>query len=204
MVGRLRPDATIAVAQADLDAIAARLAAAYPRTNEGRGVLLRELRTAIAGETRPGLVLLLSAAVVVLLVVCANVAGLLLTRALAGTRDLAIRSALGAGRSRLVRGALVESGLIAAAGGLAGLAIAWVASRRIAGLDDSLGIPLHRSDTARSGGHRRGRRRRRPVGAPVRRRAGVARFRARRTGPPRPDRHGDQRSRPRPGGVGHR
>ena len=142
MVGRLRPDTTIAVAQADLGAIAARLATAYPRTNEGRGVLLRELRTAIAGETRPGLVLLLSAAVVVLLVVCANVAGLLLTRALAGTRDLAIRSALGAGRSRLVRGALVESGLIAAAGGLAGLAIAWVASRRIAGLDDSLGIPL--------------------------------------------------------------
>ena len=142
VIGRLRPDTPMAIAQADLGAIAARLAAAYPRTNEGRGVLLRELRTAIVGDTRPGLVLLLSAAVVVLLIVCANVAGLLLTRALAGTRDLAIRSALGAGRSRLIRGALVESGLIAAAGGLAGLAIAWVASRRIAGLDDSLGIPL--------------------------------------------------------------
>jgi predicted permease len=142
VVGRVRPDTTIAIAQADLGAIAARLAVAYPRTNEGRGVLVRELRTAIVGSTRPGLLVLLSAAVVVLLVVCANVAGLLLTRALAATRDLAIRSALGAGRSRLVRGALVESGLLAAVGGLAGLAVAWLASRRIATLDDSLGIPL--------------------------------------------------------------
>jgi len=142
VIGRLRPDTPMAAAQADLGGIAARLATAYPRTNEGRGVLVRDLRTAIVGETRPGLVLLLSAAVVVLLVVCANVAGLLLTRALAGTRDLAIRTALGAGRSRLVRGALVECGLIAAVGSLAGLAVAWVAARRIARLDDSLGIPL--------------------------------------------------------------
>jgi putative ABC transport system permease protein len=142
VIARLRPETTLAVAQTDLTAIASRLAAAYPRTNEGRGVLLRELRASLVGDIRPGLLLLLSAAVVVLLVVCANVAGLLLTRALAGTRDLAIRSALGAARGRLVRGALVESGLLAAVGGVAGLGLAWLAARRIAALDDGLGIPL--------------------------------------------------------------
>ena len=130
------------MAQADLGGIAGRLAAAYPRSNEGRGVQLVELRSSLVGDLRPGLLVLLSAAVVVLLVVCANVAGLLLTRALAGTRDLAIRSALGAARGRLVRGALVESALLATAGGLAGLGVAWLAARRIAAVDDSLAIPL--------------------------------------------------------------
>ncbi len=100
------------------------------------------MRASLVGDLRPGLLVLLSAAVVVLLVVCANVAGLLLTRALAGTRDLAIRSALGAARGRLVRGALVESALLATAGGLAGLGVAWLAARRIAAVDDSLAIPL--------------------------------------------------------------
>ena len=142
VIGRLRPDTTLAMAQADLGGIAGRLAAAYPRTNEGRGVQLVELRSSLVGDLRPGLLVLLSAAVVVLLVVCANVAGLLLTRALAGTRDLAIRSALGAARGRLVRGALVESALLATAGGLAGLGVAWLAARRIAAVDDSLAIPL--------------------------------------------------------------
>jgi predicted permease len=142
VIGRLRPEATAAMAEAELSAIAERLAAAYPRTNEGRGVQVRGLRGSLVGDTRPGLLVLLSAAVVVLLIVCANVAGLLLTRALAATRDLAIRSALGAPRGRLVRAALVESALLAAAGGLAGLGLAWVAARRIAALDDSLGIPL--------------------------------------------------------------
>ena len=141
VIGRLRPESTLAAAQADLDAIAARLAAAHPRTNEGRGVQLQPLRASLVGDTRPGLLLLLSAAVVVLLVVCANVAGLLLTRALARSRDLAIRSALGAARGRLVRAALVETVLIAAAGGATGLGLAWMAARRIAAAD-SLAIPL--------------------------------------------------------------
>ena len=141
VVGRLRPDATLAAAQADLDAIAARLAAAHPRTNEGRGVRLQPLRASLVGDTRPGLLLLLSAAVVVLLVVCANVAGLLLTRALARSRELAIRSALGAARGRLVRAAMVETALIAAAGGATGLGLAWMAASRIAAAD-SLAIPL--------------------------------------------------------------
>ncbi|MGD9902486.1 MAG: ADOP family duplicated permease [Vicinamibacterales bacterium] len=142
VIGRLRPGITAVVAEADLDAIAARLAATYPRTNEGRGVLVRDLRTAIVGETRSGLLLLLAAAVLVLLVVCANVAGLLVTRALAASRDLAIRTALGATRGRLVRAAVVEGGVLAAAGALAGLGLAWAASRRIAALDDALRIPL--------------------------------------------------------------
>ncbi len=141
VIARLRSESTLAAAQADLAAIAARLAAAYPRSNEGRGVLLQPLRASLVGDTRPGLLLLLSAAVVVLLVVCANVAGLLLTRALARSRDLAIRSALGAARGRLVRAALVETALIAAAGGATGLGLAWMAARRIAAAD-GLAIPL--------------------------------------------------------------
>jgi len=142
VIGRLRPGVTTAAAEAELAAIAARLAAAFPRTNEGRSVRVRPLRTAIVGETRTGLLLLLAAAVLVLLVVCANVAGLLLTRALAGSRDQAIRTALGATRGRLARTAVLESGVLAAAGALAGLGLAWAASRRIAALDDALRIPL--------------------------------------------------------------
>ncbi|MGE0359131.1 MAG: ADOP family duplicated permease [Vicinamibacterales bacterium] len=141
VIGRLRADSTLAAARADLDAIANRLAAAYPRTNEGRGVQLLPLRASLVGDVRPGLLLLLSAAMVVLLVVCANVAGLLLTRALARSRELAIRSALGAARGRLVRAALVEAALIAAAGSTAGLGVAWAAARRIAAAD-TLAVPF--------------------------------------------------------------
>lgn len=142
VIGRLGPDASVAAAEADLGAIAARLAAAYPRSNDGRGVRVRSLRTAIVGDAGVGLLLLLTAAVLVLLVVCANVAGLLLTRALGSTRTLAIRAALGASGGRLARGALIESGILATLGGLVGVGLAWAVSRRIATLDDTLRIPL--------------------------------------------------------------
>ncbi|MEZ5290694.1 MAG: ADOP family duplicated permease [Vicinamibacterales bacterium] len=135
VVGRLRGDRTMAEASADLRAIAARLAAAYPRTNDERTVIVTPLRDAIAGGVRASLLMLLAAAGLVLLVVCVNVAGLVLTRALGQTQDLALRAALGAAPWRLVRGALAEAVVLAGAGAVAGAGLAWAAVRGMATLE---------------------------------------------------------------------
>ena len=100
------------------------------------------MRDAMVDDVRPALLVLLGAVGFVMLIVCVNVANLILTRALGRTREMAIRSALGAGRVRLVRGVLVESLVLAGAGGLAGLALAVWGSQAIAALQDGLGIPL--------------------------------------------------------------
>ena len=131
----------MAGAQAELSGIAHRLAAAYPASNAGRDVVVRDLRASLVGDVRPALLMVLIAAGLVLVIVCANVAGLLLTRALARSHDVAVRTALGASRGRLVRAALVESVLLGIAGGGVGLVLAWIGARGIATLDVSLGIP---------------------------------------------------------------
>ncbi len=125
LVGRLKPGLSPQQAEAELQPIAARLAAQYPDTNKGRGLFVRPLLEDIVGNIRPALLILLGAVALVLLIACANVANLLLARAAARSREIGIRAALGASRLLIVRQLLAESFLLALIGGAAGLVLAW-------------------------------------------------------------------------------
>ena len=125
LIGRLKRGVTPADAQTDLAKIAADIARDFPGTNAGWTVRVITLREQLVGSLRPALVALLAAVGVVLLIACANVANLLLVRTTARHREICVRYALGAPRSALVWESLGESVLLAAAGGLAGLGIAW-------------------------------------------------------------------------------
>jgi putative ABC transport system permease protein len=125
LIGRLKRGVTAADAQTDLAKIAGDIARDFPATNAGWTVRVITLREQLVGSLRPALVALLTAVGVVLLIACANVANLLLVRATARHREICVRYALGAPRSVLVGESLAESVLLAGAGGLAGLGIAW-------------------------------------------------------------------------------
>jgi putative ABC transport system permease protein len=121
MVGRLRPDASFAAGRTELTGIASRLAALYPDTNTGRSVAVAPLREALVERVQTPLYLLLGAVGCMLLIACTNVSGLLLGRALGRQQEMAVRMALGAGRTSLVFQPVLESVTFALAGGGLGL-----------------------------------------------------------------------------------
>lgn len=131
VVGRLAPGVSVGQARADVSTIMARLAREYPQTNQGMGMVITPLRDTMVEGFRPSLLLFLGAVVLVLLIACGNVASLLLARASNRTTEMALRSALGARRGRLVRQLLTESLVLGAGAGLIGTAVALAVERSL-------------------------------------------------------------------------
>jgi putative ABC transport system permease protein len=122
-IARLKDSVSFAQAQAEMNNIAARIEEQNPITNEGLGVSVTSMHKNLSGDYREGLLILLSVVACVLLVACVNVANLMLARVSARQKELALRAALGASRWRIMRQLLIESLLLAAAGGALGIAL---------------------------------------------------------------------------------
>jgi putative ABC transport system permease protein len=133
-IGRLKQDVPLERAQAEMAAIAARLARLYPEINNDRTVAVTRMRDEMVGDVRLTLYLLLGAVSVVLLIACANTATLLLGKASARTREIAVRIALGAGQRRIVRQLTTESLVLALVAGAAGLALAYAGTKALVAL----------------------------------------------------------------------
>src|SRR5688572_19796509 len=123
-VARLRPDVDLAAAQSEMNTISKRLEQAFPESDGGWGAAVVPMQEEIVGESRAMLLMLLGAVGLVLLIACANVGNLLIARALARRKEIAVRSALGAGRRRVVQQLVVEALVVAVAAGIVGLLLA--------------------------------------------------------------------------------
>ena len=130
-VARLKPGVTVQQAQAQLDTIAARIAQQYPADAAGWGAAVVPLREETVGDVRKPLLMLLGAVICVLLIACANVANLMLARTIDRRKEIAIRTAFGAKRTRIVQQVLSESLLLSATGGVLGLIVAHFGTRLV-------------------------------------------------------------------------
>jgi putative ABC transport system permease protein len=139
-IGRLKPGVAVQTGLADLKLIAGRLEKTYRDSNDKVGAALVPLHDDLVGDSRSGLLMMLGAVGLVLLIACANVANLLLSRAVSRQKEMAVRSALGAGRARLLRQLLTESLLLSFLGGGAGLLTAWGAIDAVSRAK-TLGLP---------------------------------------------------------------